>query len=116
MLLRRSACTYIQLTMPIHLKYVRKLLNLCDAELGGPGERSLYTVNDYIAPSKMTAETRLLNALNKVMTEKWNKELIWGDSRNDIQGFERNKLITINQTTFRTAGANSQHAVLPFAQ
>lgn len=64
---------------------------------------------DYIAPSKMTAETRLLNALNKVMTEKWNKELIWGDSRNDIQGFERNKLITINQTTFRTAGANSQH-------
>ena len=87
----------------------KEAIEFCDAELGGPGERSLYTVNDYIAPSKMTAETRLLNALNKVMTEKWNKELIWGDSRNDIQGFERNKLITINQTTFRTAGANSQH-------
>ena len=87
----------------------KEAIEFCDAELGGPGERALYTVNDYIAPSKMTAETRLLNALNKVMTEKWNKELIWGDSRNDIQGFERNKLITINQTTFRTAGANSQH-------
>ncbi len=87
----------------------KEAIEFCDIELNGPGERALYTINDYAAPSAMSFETRQMNALNKVMTAKWNNELIWGDSRNDNNGIVRNILITINQTYFRTAGANSQH-------
>ncbi|MEN7547624.1 RagB/SusD family nutrient uptake outer membrane protein [Rapidithrix thailandica] len=64
-------------------KACREAIEIC--EQAGHG---LYQMNDYVNPFEISDETRRIAILRNCVTERWNKELIWGNTVSMASGIQ----------------------------